>query len=223
MYSFAQRSDTAVFDEPLYAHYLINTDAKNYHPGAEETIASQENDGNRVVQHVLLGDHAKPVVFFKMMTHFLVNLDESFLERTVNVLLTRDPKEMLPSYAKEISTPTMRDVGYEQHLVLLKKLESLGQDPPVLDAKATLENPRGVLTQLCQRLGIDFEPAMLSWEPGARPEDGCWAKYWYDSVHQSSGFAPYRKKTDPFPKQLVPLYEQCLPYYENLRARALTG
>ena len=28
--------------------------------------------------------------------------------------------------------------------------------------------------------------------------DGCWAKYWYKSVHKSTGFAPYKSKTQPF-------------------------
>ncbi|MCP5097361.1 MAG: sulfotransferase family protein, partial [Chloroflexi bacterium] len=40
MYSFAQRSDTHVFDEPLYGHYLSQTDARDYHPGGEEVIDS---------------------------------------------------------------------------------------------------------------------------------------------------------------------------------------
>ena len=39
MYSFAQRDDVVVVDEPLYASYLCNTNAKDYHPGASEIIA----------------------------------------------------------------------------------------------------------------------------------------------------------------------------------------
>lgn len=39
MYAFAQRADTTVVDEPLYAHYLSTSDARRYHPGAEEVIA----------------------------------------------------------------------------------------------------------------------------------------------------------------------------------------
>ena len=54
MYSFAQRSDTSVVDEPLYAHYLSTTDAHTYHPGSAEVIAIQENDGDKVVRDVIL-------------------------------------------------------------------------------------------------------------------------------------------------------------------------
>ena len=38
MYSFSQRNDTKVFDEPLYAHYLNSTTAYQYHPGAKEIL-----------------------------------------------------------------------------------------------------------------------------------------------------------------------------------------
>ena len=36
MYSFAQRKDTRVIDEPLYAHYLKKSGAK--HPGRDEVL-----------------------------------------------------------------------------------------------------------------------------------------------------------------------------------------
>ncbi|MGK7368639.1 MAG: hypothetical protein ACNS64_00385, partial [Candidatus Halalkalibacterium sp. M3_1C_030] len=36
MYSFAQRSDTKVIDEPFYAYYLRKTGKK--HPGREEVL-----------------------------------------------------------------------------------------------------------------------------------------------------------------------------------------
>jgi len=221
MYSFAQRSDCIVFDEPLYAHYLSKTPARTYHPGAEEVVATMENDGEKVVRDVILGDFDQPVVFFKHMTHHLVQLDLGFLSRTVNVLLTRDPVDMLPSYAAQVKKPSLLDVGYKQHIELLKYLQSIGQDPLVLDSKQVLLNPKKVLLELCNRIGIPFEDAMLSWKAGARPEDGSWAKYWYKSVHESTGFGKYVPKSEPFPESLKPLLEECRPYYEQLNAMAI--
>jgi hypothetical protein len=221
MYSFAQRSDCRVFDEPLYAHYLSKTPARAYHPGAEEVIATMENDGEKVVRDLILGDFDKPVVFFKHMTHHLVNLDLGFLSKTVNVLLTRDPLDMLPSYSAQVEKPTLQDVGYKQHIELLKYLQSIGQNPPVLDSKQILLNPQKVLSALCERMDIPFEESMLSWKAGARPEDGSWAKYWYKSVHQSTGFGKYIQKSEPFPESLKPLLEECKPYYEQLNAMAI--
>ncbi len=223
MYSFAQRSDTRVFDEPLYAHYLSQTDARDYHPGGEDVIDTMEKDGNKVIHDLVLGSEAAPVLFFKHMTHHLVQLDWSFMKDTVNVILTRDPVDMLPSYAKNVTQPTIRDVSYAQHIILLDYLQSLGQNPLVLDSRETLLNPRGVLTKLCAQIGIPFEKSMLNWTPGPRPEDGIWAKYWYDSVHRSTSFQPYKPKTEPFPERLRPLLAQCQPYYEQLAKLAITA
>ena len=63
MYSFAQRSDTIVVDEPFYAHYLSKSPAREYHPGAEEVIATMENDGQKVLEEVIFAQYDKPVVF----------------------------------------------------------------------------------------------------------------------------------------------------------------
>jgi hypothetical protein len=218
MYSFAQRTDTRVFDEPLYAHYLANSPARDYHPGAGQVLAEMENDGEKVVRDLILADHPAPVVFFKHMTHHLHGLKRDFLDHTVNVLLTRDPRDMLPSYAAVVKTPTLNDVGYATHLELFHDLKGRGQSPPVLDSKQVLLNPAGVLSELCRRIGIPFQPGMLKWEAGGRPEDGSWARYWYHAVHRSTGFEKYRPKTDPFPEKLIPLLEECLPYYEQLQA-----
>lgn len=221
MYSFAQRRDTTVVDEPLYGHYLSKTPAEAYHPGSAEIIATLDNNGERVIRDIVLGDYDTPIVFHKQMTHHLVELDWSFMAHTVNVILTRDPVDMLPSYMKNVEQPTMVDVGYAKHIELLDYLRSLGQEPPVLDSKQVLLNPRKVLGKLCEQIGIPFDEAMLSWEAGARPEDGCWAPYWYHNVHRSTGFGVYRPKIAPFPEPLKPLLADCLPYYERLREMAI--
>ena len=223
MYSFAQRADTTVYDEPLYAHYLVNSSARDYHPGADEIIATMENDGEKVVADTILGPQPTGIAFFKQMTHHLVELDQSFMAETVNVMLTRHPRDMLPSYARQVSKPTLRDVGYKMHLDLVEYLRTLGQEPAVLDSEATLRNPRGVLRELCDRIDIPFDEAMLSWPAGARPEDGIWAEYWYDSVHRSTGFQVYEPSTKPFPEHLKALFDECMPYYVALAKEAITA
>jgi len=219
MYSFAQRGDTRVVDEPLYAHYLRVSGAE--HPGREEVLAWQEQDGEKVVREVLLGPCDRPVVFFKQMAHHLVELDRSFLAQCANVILTRDPEEMLPSLAENLAVPTLRDTGYAMQTGLLRELRALGQEPPVLVARELLLDPRGVLSQLCARLGLAFDERMLSWKPGPRPEDGIWAPHWYANVHRSSGFQKYARKNAPFPERLKPLLAECRPHYAELARLAL--
>ena len=71
MRSFESRSDTAVCDEPLYAHYLKATGAP--HPGREEVIALHESDW-RVVARQLAGPvpGGKAVFYQKHMAHHLL-------------------------------------------------------------------------------------------------------------------------------------------------------
>ena len=116
---------------------------------------------------------------------------------------------------------SLRDVGYKFLTELLTQLQSIRQDPPILDSKQILLNPKKVLGELCERIGIPFQAAMLSWIAGARPEDGSWAKFWYKSVHQSTGFGKYIQKSELFPEVLKPLLEECKPYYEQLSAIAI--
>lgn len=216
MYAFAQRTDTQVVDEPLYGHYLRVTGAD--HPGADEVVKAMETDGAEVVRRTILGPADRPVLFLKHMAHHLVDLDLDFLRHTVNVLLIRDPHEMLPSLARQIPNPTLRDTGLAVQVDLLNRLETLGQSPPVLEARTLLLDPPGVLRDLCARIGLDFDPSMLNWPAGPNPADGVWARYWYHNVHRSTGFQPYRPKTDPFPDHLHPLLDLCRPYYETLRS-----
>ncbi|ARA92933.1 sulfotransferase family protein [Rhodothermaceae bacterium RA] len=219
MYSFRQRRDTRVVDEPLYGHYLRVTGAP--HPAPEAVLAALDTDGERVVREVVLGPCDRPVLFMKHMAHHLIDLDLGFLDETVNVLLIRDPRDMLPSLAKQLPEPTLRDTGLARQVALLDDLLARGQDPPVLDARELLLDPPGVLRQLCRRIGLPFDEAMLRWPAGPKPEDGVWAPYWYESVHRSTGWQPYRPKTAPLSEHLRPLLEACRPYYERLYARAL--
>ena len=215
MYSFAQCSDTTVFDEPLYAHYLSKTPAFDYHPGAAEVLETQENDGSKVVE-MMMGNHSTQVVFFKHMAHHLIELDWSFMKDCVNIILTRNPREMIPSFNKLVDVPVLDDLGYPAQIKVVEYLKSIGQEIIVLESKQVLLNPKKVLSELCERIGIPFDEKMLTWQAGARPEDGCWAKYWYKSVHRSTGFAPYKPKTAPFPAHFEDLYQQAKPLYDKL-------
>ena len=221
MYAFRQRPDTLVLDEPLYGHYLKVTGAD--HPGADEVMAVMDTDGERVVREVLLGPCERPVHFFKNMAHHLTGLDRGFLEDVSNVLLTRDPAEMLPSLARQLSVPTLRDTGLLRQAEILDHVLRHGGKPIVLDARELLLDPRYVLQQMCERLDIPFHEAMLRWPAGPKPEDGVWAKYWYANVHASTGFSAYKPKTDAFPERLRPLLEECRPLYERLGRYAIAA
>ena len=219
MYAFRQRPDTLVVDEPLYGNYLKVTRAE--HPGDDEVLAAMDTDGGRVVRRVLLGPCERPVHFFKNMAHHLEGLDRGFLWGLTNVLLTRDPAEMLPSLARQLPNPTLRDTGLLYQTEILDHVLGEGLEPVVLDAKQLLLDPPGVLRGACARLGIPFHGSMLRWPAGPKPEDGVWAKHWYANVHASTGFSAYEPGTGDFPERLRPLLEESVPLYERLRGYAI--
>jgi hypothetical protein len=214
MYSFRQRSDTSVVDEPLYGHYLRVSGAE--HPAAQEVMAHMDCDGDRVMRRLLRREGPRPWLFLKQMAHHLCDIDRGFLGRSKNLLLIRDPAQMLPSLSRQIPQPTLRDTGLALQWELLQQLHDLGQSPPVVDARDLLLDPAGVLGGVCQRLELEFEPGMLAWPRGPKPEDGIWAPHWYHQVHTTTGFAPYREKTGQFPPALEHVLEESSVYYEKL-------
>ncbi len=219
MYSFRQRPDTVVIDEPLYAYYLEQS--QKSHPGRLEVLASQDRDINLLKNNVIFKDFRQDILFLKNMAHHLINLDFSLLDDLSNIILTRDPAEMLPSLAKNIEQPVLQDTGLSEQNQILDYVLAKGQSPIVLDAKETLLNPEKVLSELCARLEIPFYQEMLSWPAGAKPEDGIWAKYWYHNVHKSTGFGRYQAKTDALPAELHELYNEAKPLYERLYSYAI--
>ena len=214
MYSFGQRADTIVFDEPLYAHYLRVTGVE--HPGQHEILAAQDNDGNKVVNDLLLGSFDKQVAFFKQMTHHLVALDESFLQQMKNILFIRDPKQIISSYAQVRPDVNMQDIGIAKQWQLYQQLTGQNQHCVVLDSNEILKAPEKVLTALCAAIDIPFDKAMLQWPAGPKEADGVWAKYWYANVHKSTGFEKQATSSRALPEYLQPLYQESKTYYDQL-------
>ena len=82
MYSFAQRYDTQVVDEPLYGHYLRET--KINHPGHKEIMDSFNCDGESVMSDLydLELEDEKRILFMKQMTKHLVDIEPFFFKRS---------------------------------------------------------------------------------------------------------------------------------------------
>lgn len=221
MYSFAQRPDTTVFDEPLYGYYLKQTIAKEYHPGAEEVMSSMECDGSKVVEF-MMGEFDSEVVFFKNMCHHLLDLDTSFMQDTINLILTRHPAQVITSFSKEIPNPSLLDIGMKTQAELLNDLLNRNSYVIVIDSNELLKAPEQYLDLLCSKLNIPFYKEMLSWEKGPKSFDGSWAPHWYSNVHNSTGFQSYEEKALTVPEHLNDLLNEAMPYYLELKKHSLT-
>jgi hypothetical protein len=223
MRSWGNRPDTFVCDEPLYAHYLHSTGKR--HPMADEIIAAGETDWRAVVAW-LTGPvpEGKSVFFQKHMAHHLLPaIDRGWLGEVTNCFLIREPREMLTSLIKVVPDAKLEDTGLPQQVEIFELVRrETGNTPPVLDAKDVLDDPRGMLMRLCERLGVAFTEAMLSWPPGPRETDGVWAPHWYQQVETSTGFRPFARKNEPLPEEFLPLLGECEKYYDELHRQRLS-
>jgi Sulfotransferase domain len=217
MYSFAQRSDTEVVDEPFYAMYFSKTNVN--HPGKEDVLKAQSSD-EELVKAEIFANRPRPVYFIKNMAHHIeVMNSQDFLSKCVNIFLIRNPKQLIASYAQVIDKPLMRDIGIEYEWKLFDRLN----DPEniVLDSGLLLENPESVLKQVCTRTGLEFQKEMLNWSAGPKPYDGVWAPHWYANVHKSTGFERQPTSERSLPDQLKPLAEEADVYYKKILTHAI--
>jgi hypothetical protein len=224
MRSWESRGDTAVWDEPLYAHYLKETGAD--HPGRDEVIRCHETDQRAVVDRIVGPVPEGKLIFYQkhMAHHLLPDVDRGWLDRVRNAFLIRDPREMLTSLARVTPSPTVADTGLPQQWEIFERVAARrGAPPPVVDARDVLEDPEKLLARLCEALGVPFKGAMLSWKPGPRASDGVWAKHWYAAVEASRGFQPYVPRTDEVPERLRGVLAECDVIYRRLYTHRLTG
>jgi len=222
MRAWGNRTDTFVCDEPLYAHYLLNTRAP--HPGIDEVIANHETDWRKVVAW-LTGPvpEGKSIFYQKHMTHHLLpEIDREWMLQLDNVFLIREPREVITSLALVTPNPSIEDTGYPQQDEIYSWLsEKTGKTPLVVDARDVLEDPGRILHWLCVALDIEFSEAMLSWPPGPRATDGAWGKHWYQAVWQTTSFQPYKPKNRPVPSHLTGLLDEADRLYQRLYARRI--
>ena len=139
------------------------------------------------------------------------------------MLLTRDPHDMITSFQRQVPDVGIDETGFPELVELLEEMLANGEDPIVIDSNVLLRDPPGVLGELCRRLGLEFDEAMLSWPAGPKPEDGVWARHWYDGVWASTSWQPHRPKHDELLPANRATYEACLPLYARLQPYVIDG
>jgi hypothetical protein len=210
MYSFGNRPDCTVMDEPFYAAFLARSGLD--HPMRDAVLASQPTDP--AVVATLCTREGKPHVYQKHMAHHMPGMPLGWAEGAVHLHLIRHPARVIASYRAKHDALDEAAIGFAAQATLYDRLGGI-----VLDTSDLRRNPRGMLGKLCAEIGLPFSETMLSWPAGGHPSDGVWAAHWYDSVHRSTGFAG---PEGPLPEVTRDdLLRQALPFYEALKARAL--
>ena len=218
---FGNRADCTAMDEPFYAAYLAATGID--HPMRDAVIAAGETDP-QVVERACLGPFATPWCYQKHMPHHMVDgFPLDWAAEVTNVFLTRHPRRVLASYAKKHEDVAEADIGYRRMRELYDLITQMqGYAPLAVTSEDIIADPRAMIEALCAAIGMDFDAAMLSWEPGKRPEDGVWGAHWYDAIWKSTGL----KQSDPgplpdLPAPLEAIEAEALPHYQAMAEKRL--
>jgi hypothetical protein len=113
---------------------------------------------------------------------------------------------------------TLEDIGFPQQSTLFRRIGGL-----VIDSADIRDDAARMLTLLCDRIGLAYDPAMLSWPAGGRPEDGAWAPHWYGAIHASTGFAGPEGPLPELDAAGQALCDAALPHYMAMAEHRLRG
>jgi hypothetical protein len=192
---------------------------------ADQVIGSMDTDWQSVAR-AMTGPcpTGAPIWYQKHMAHHMVGpIAHDDLPGLTHAFLIRNPARVVASYAAKRIAVRPDHLGVERQVEYFEReADRLGHAPPVVDSADILADPAAMLERLCEALGIDWDPAMLRWEPGIRETDGVWATHWYDAVARSTGFG----LPDDRPVHLVDearrVADHCRPFYERLAAHRLS-
>ena len=237
MYSFKSRGDCSVVDEPLYAHYVNETNV--YRPYKDALFNTQSTSFKQVKDEILFNEkkYETDLVFFKHMgKQLLPETDWSWILDCYNVILLRHPRDVLASFNVGLGD-NMDDATNESGLMDLyniynyviennnnKNNNNNNNKISIIFHDDLMNNPEGTLKTLCDELDIPFRKQMLKWEKGGIEEDGCWASTWYHSSHNSTCFTP---RKNPFEFKSLPpplesaLRKDLLKPFEELKKKKL--
>jgi len=207
MYAFGNRVDFTAWDEPFYAAYLAATGIN--HPMRDVVLAANETDPAAVSNRIL---EESGNVFLKLMGfHMEAAFPIAWANDCVNIHLIRHPARVVASYNVKRERPTLKDIGFQRQVEIYEKFPG-----PVIDSADIRCDPKSSLRKLCDGIGLDFDPAMLSWHVGPKPFDGVWAPHWYGAVHRSSGFNGVEGPLPKLDREGSALVKVAMPFYERL-------
>ena len=222
MRSFSSRADTFVSDEPFYGAYLKET--CDPQPMMDAVIASMDCDWISVARNLEgPAPDGSAIWYQKQMPHQMEGpIDIADLTGMRHAFLIRDPIRVAASYASKRTDIRPEHLGVTRQRAYFERIaERDGRAPPVIDSADILADPAGMLAKLCAALGIDWDPAMLSWERGPHPQDGVWGAHWYDKVNVSTGFGSPPGPLPELASDYARVAEACREDYEVLRMHIL--
>jgi len=219
MYSFENRGDVKIEDEPFYGYFLHNN--KIMHPKREIIIETMECDKNKLINYLTNKKNlkTKQIWYQKQMTHHInIKDDVSWIDKVTNCFLIRDPLDVIISYQKIYKKVSMQLTGLEQQNKIFDYvINNIDDKPLVIDANDLRNKPETILKVACKKLNIKFTKKMLQWPKGPKKNEGLWGEDWYQNVWNTNSFIREKKyKKVAIDKDMKNLYAQANLFYNKL-------
>ena len=222
MRSFGARFDCTVSDEPFYGVFL--KESGEPHPMAAETIAAMDCDWESVLA-TQSGPipQGKSIWYQKHMPHHMIGgVTIEDMPNHRHAFLIRPPERVVASYKAKNELRRAEMLGFAKLREYFEiAAEMSGDRPPVVDSDTVLAEPKETLSELCRKLGIEWDEDMLSWQTGPHPEDGVWGAHWYDRVNASTGFGKAPVALPQLDGEYREVADQCRADYEYLAQFAI--
>jgi hypothetical protein len=223
---FAERGDTTVVHEPFTECFYFSDARASARYGDAPEFAGY--DGPRAVEEIRRA--AGRLVFVKDLAFQAAPyVPRRFLGSITNTFIVRHPLVVLASLRELKPDFTEAELGFLPLLELWTAASDLGGGPPVVvEGDAFRAEPARVARAYCERVGIEFDPTMLTWADGRiRPwlphERESQAK-WHATLERSRGILPPAAAASPpdiVDEAHEPMYRRALEVYERVAANAL--
>ena len=219
MYSFENRGDVKIADEPFYGYFLYNN--KIMHPKRNLIIKTMECEKNKLINDLTNKQNlkTKQIWYQKQMTHHInIRDDVSWIDKVTNCFLIREPLDVIISYQKIYKNVSMELIGLEQQNKIFDYvINNIDDNPLVIDALGLRNNPENILKLACKKLNIKFTKKMLQWPKGPKKNEGLWGEYWYKNVWETTSFVSQKKqKKVEINTDIKDLYLQAKLFYDKL-------
>ncbi|MDD9883836.1 MAG: sulfotransferase family protein [Gammaproteobacteria bacterium] len=165
---------------------------------------------------------ATDAVFIKDFPHYIAHLwSDELLAMFTHTFLIRHPAKTIPSMYDKWRDFHETEVGFPEQRALFDRIAAAaGAPPPVFDSDDLLAAPAEVTAWWCAQVGIEFMPAALQWQPGARDE----VSWWDGGVFHANLRASSNLKKQPrdyidiedAPARVRAIYDKMLPHYEHM-------
>ena len=157
MYSFGNRDDFEIIDEPFYSNYLIETGLD--HPMREEIILSQPENVDQIIltlsQKRTIG--GKSLYQKHMSQHMTNSIPRNWFDQVKHIFLLRHPARVISSFSKKYDNVSENDIGFKKQVELFSEVIKQGLDPIVVNSEDIRKSPEQTITKICKRLNIGFQ------------------------------------------------------------------